>query len=193
MPINKLTKKLELGKKINSLISSFNKTNLDIESPEPTGGPINDKPSNYKHKYTGKPGEKYLDHFQPSASPNSGFGIKGKNINPRKNIFKKTNLDLENPLELGGPNRTNSYNIPTGQYLNKTTHNITDENGEVTLKEKDGKEVITQLNRWTPNNKYEDSKDWENKYPNLQSDNPPQIDLLKPLKNLFNSDGKTQH
>ena len=94
------------------------------------------------------------------------FGIKGKNINPQKNIFKKTNLDLENPLELGGPNRTNSYNIPTGQYLNKTTHNITDENGEVTLKEKDGKEVITQLNRWTPNNKYEDSKDWVNKYPN---------------------------
>ena len=87
MPITQLTKKLELGKKINSLISSFNKTNLDIESPEPTGGPINDKPSNYKHKYTGKPGEKYLDHFQPSASPNSGFGIKGENINPQKNIL----------------------------------------------------------------------------------------------------------
>jgi hypothetical protein len=78
--------------------------------------------------------------------------------------FDKTNLDLENPKPLGGPNRTNSSNIPTGQYLNKTTHNITDKMGEVVLKDKDGKDVITQLNRWTPTNKYLDSKDWEDKF-----------------------------
>jgi hypothetical protein len=89
-----------------------------------------------------------------------------KNINSLINSFDKTNLDIENSLPDGGPNRTNSHNIPSGQYLNKTTHNIIDEQGEVVLKEKNGKEVKTQLNRWTPNNKYLDSKDWVNKYPN---------------------------
>jgi hypothetical protein len=78
--------------------------------------------------------------------------------------FNETSLDLENPNPLGGPNRTNSSNIPTGQYLNKSTHNITDELGEVTLKDKKGKDIITQLNRWTPTNKYLDSKDWEDKF-----------------------------
>ena len=145
------------------LINSFNQTSLDLENPNPLGGPINDAPSNYVHKYTGKIGEKYLDHFGSIASKNSGFGIEGKELLPN-NVFTKTNLDLENPNPLGGPNRTNSSNIPTGQYLNKSTHNITDEFGEVTLKEKNGKDVITQLNRWTPSNTYLKSKDWEDKF-----------------------------
>ena len=34
------------------------------------------------------------------------------------NSFNKTNLDLENPSPLGGPNRTNSDNISSGQYSN---------------------------------------------------------------------------
>jgi len=85
--------------------------------------------------------------------------------------FNKTNLDVEDPRINGGPNRTNSPNIPTGQYLNIGTHNITDLNGEVTLKEKDGNEVITQLNRWTPTNTYLDSGDWKNKFPNPSKPN----------------------
>lgn len=101
-------------------------------------------------------------------------GIDGPNpspseLNQQKTNFlvdslDKTNLDVENPQPLGGPNRTNSSNIPTGFYKNKSTHNITDEIGEVVLKEKDGKDVISQLNRWTPTNTYLKSKDWEDKF-----------------------------
>ena len=78
--------------------------------------------------------------------------------------FNKTNLDIRNPNPLGGPNRTNSSNIPSGQYKNITSHNITDEFGEVALRDKDNKVINTLLNRWTPNNKYLDSKDWEDKF-----------------------------
>ncbi len=100
--------------------------------------------------------------------------LKKDNPTTQKGLYyslNKTNLDVENPHPLGGPNRTNSKNIPTGQYLNIGTHNITDLNGEVTLKEKDGNEVITKLNRWTPNNTYLDSGDWKNKYPNPPNTN----------------------
>jgi len=128
----------------------------------------------------------------PTFTQNNGQKLP-KKITSLIDSFNKTNLDVEDPRIDGGPNRTNSSNIPTGQYLNIGTHNITDEEGEVTLKEKDGKNLITQLNRWTPNNTYLDSKDWENKFPNPPSNNPPKIDLLKPLQNLFNSNGKTQH
>ena len=99
----------------------------------------------------------------PITQANSSIDI-GKKINSLINSFDKTNLDVEDPRPLGGPNRTNSYRIPTGQYLNIGTHNITDEKGEVTLKEKDGKDVVTQLHRWTPTNKYLNSKDWEDKF-----------------------------
>lgn len=58
--------------------------------------------------------------------------------------FKKTNLDLENPSPLGGPNRTNSTNIDSGQYANI---NYT----------KGGIVNTVKLQQWTPNKTYLDS------------------------------------
>ena len=76
-----------------------------------------------------------------------------------KSSFKKTNLDL---TKAPGPNRTNSKNIPSGQYKNLKTSNLSgwtfnsQEPGGA-LKDKDGKEVNTALHQWTPDNTYMDS------------------------------------
>lgn len=75
---------------------------------------------------------------------------------PLEKSFNKTSLDLENPNPLGGPNRTNSANIPTGQYTNNPTSNL---NGNPStnigpLKDKDGKIVVSQLHKYTPQNTY---------------------------------------
>ena len=144
---------------------SFNRTNFDLENPNPTGGPINDPKSNYTHKYSGKLGKTYLDEYQEARSNNSSFGTEGTDIKPN-NIFKKTGLDIENPKAgtkqggTGGPNRTNSNNIPGGQYLNIGTSNMfgfyPNLNG-VTLKNKSDKPVITTLQQYTPNNTYIDT------------------------------------
>tara|TARA_R110001592_G_scaffold68717_2_gene210755 strand:- start:352 stop:621 length:270 start_codon:yes stop_codon:yes gene_type:complete len=80
--------------------------------------------------------------------------------------FNKTSLDLENPKPLGGPNRTTNVtpNVRAdGFYTPKSSHNITDTNGEVELKDKNGKRVDIQLHRYTPSNTYLNSKDWEEK------------------------------
>lgn len=73
--------------------------------------------------------------------------------------FNKTSLDLENPNPLGGPNRTNSNNIPNGQYITPKTWNLngytfqSQEPGGA-LKTINGEIVKTQLHKWTPDNKY---------------------------------------
>ena len=75
--------------------------------------------------------------------------------------FGNTNLDLENPLPLGGPNRTNSNQIPSGQYNTPIPGNEpfqAPSPGGV-LKNKEGEVVKTQLQRWTKDNKYLDSFD----------------------------------
>ena len=80
-----------------------------------------------------------------------------------KDSFNKTNLDLENSNPLGGPNRTNSNQIPNGIYSNTVPGNYpwqAPSPGGV-LKDKDGNIVETQLQRWTKNNKYLDSFDGE--------------------------------
>lgn len=60
------------------------------------------------------------------------------------NSFDKTNLDLENPSPLGGPNRTNSENIKSGQYTN--------------INYTSGGAINTvTLQQWTPNKTYLDS------------------------------------
>ena len=41
------------------LENSLNKTNFDLDSKEPSGGPINDSDSGFEHKYT--PTNTYLD------------------------------------------------------------------------------------------------------------------------------------
>ena len=77
-----------------------------------------------------------------------------------ENSFSITGLDLENPQAgvkqggSGGPNRTNSNNIPTGQFTNQRSPN------HFGWRFKD--EVINlgpnvTLNQWTPENKYMDS------------------------------------
>jgi hypothetical protein len=39
------------------------------------------------------------------------------------NSLNQTNLDIQSKDPLGGPNRTNSANIPNGDYLNKKATN----------------------------------------------------------------------
>lgn len=45
------------------LTNSFTKTNLDLESNLPSGGPINDPASRYVHKYTSD--NTYLNYIAP--------------------------------------------------------------------------------------------------------------------------------
>jgi len=147
-----------------SLLGSFDKTNLDLEHGDPLGGPINDPKSNYSHKYSGKLGKTYLDKYQEARSNNSSFGIEGTDVKPNS-TFEKTGLDIENPKAgtkqggSGGPNRTNSSNIPGGQYLNIGTSNMfgfySNQNG-VTLKNKSKNSIITKLQQYTPNKTYTD-------------------------------------
>ena len=40
-----------------------------------------------------------------------------------KDSLRNTNLDIESNIPLGGPNRTNSANIPGGTYTNKKATN----------------------------------------------------------------------
>lgn len=73
------------------LEDSFDKTNLDLENSDPTGGPINDPNSNFRHFYT----------------PQKPFGItpEGEVRGEGKLQFRtdSTDLDVENPLPNGGP------------------------------------------------------------------------------------------
>jgi len=140
--------------------SSFEKTNLDLENPSPTGGPINDINSGFTHKYT--PSNKYTDNYQGARSNNSSFGTEGTDIKP-KSIFETTGLDVENPNAgtkqggTGGPNRTNSSNIPNGQYINIGTNNLFGfkfKNHLGVLYNKEGTPVITKLHQYTPKNTY---------------------------------------
>jgi hypothetical protein len=76
-----------------ALINSFNKTSLDLENSDPNGGPINDPASGYLHKnLPGDPNSHYQSIVSTANSPLA---------NPI--TFQKTNLDLEDPLQTGGP------------------------------------------------------------------------------------------
>jgi|19_taG_2_1085344.scaffolds.fasta_scaffold43538_2 hypothetical protein len=150
--------------------SSFEKTNLDLERNLPTGGPINDPSSGFVHKYTRK--EPYLDKFQGARSLNSDFGTIGKEILPNS-IFATTGLDVENPNAgvkqggTGGPNRTNSYNVPTGIYTFMRSTNIFNESTNYDvgiLREKNNTIKNFLLHKYTPTNLYLDSQDWKDKF-----------------------------
>ena len=97
---------------------SFHETNLDLEDSSPLGGPISDPTSGFLHTYT--PTNTYL---------NSELASKVKGTSKNENSFKVTGLDLENSQAgtkqggNGGPNRTNSANIPGGTYTNKKAVN----------------------------------------------------------------------
>ena len=138
------------------LYQSLNKTNLDVENPNPNGGP-NHFPG-YQHRQKWSPSNPYLKSHQSSADPNSDFGINGTQVNNNgKNVFKDgTSLDIENPSPLGGPNRSNAgaRNIPSGQYTNVGTEGtLFDENGNI---------VTTMVHQYLPNNKYIDNIDPNN-------------------------------
>ena len=131
---------------------SLNQTNLDVESPLPSGGPNNFPDYNHSHKWS--PANPYLKSHQEQADPKSDFGIMGTHLQ-QQNIFNKTpggtNLDVENPNPNGGPNRTTAgaSNIPSGFYQNVSSNGvITDQNGVI---------INNQVHQYLPNNKYEDS------------------------------------
>ena len=150
------------GKNISPFVSngdtfrSANKTSYDLTNPNPAGGPINSPKYNYSHTYT--PNNTYLNKFGEAASPNSGFGIEGDKVQDNS-IFKSTELDIENSNILGGPNRTNSNNIPNGTYNNIKSGNLF---GNTTapqggpLKNLKGNIINSQLNEYSPNKKYLD-------------------------------------
>ena len=134
--------------------NSADQTSLDIDNPQPLGGPNSFPQYNHDHKYS--PSNTYLDNYQEEASPNSAYGINGTQLSPQ-NIFNKTpggtSLDVENPNPDGGPNRTNAgaYNIPSGQYTNIGSSG--------TLFNNDGTIATTMLHQYlpSPGNKYENS------------------------------------
>ena len=132
---------------------SADKTSYDITSKEPLGGPINDPKSGFIHNYT--PTNKYLDNFQAEASNNSAFGTEGDEV-LSNSIFEITELDIENPLPLGGPNRTNIPNIPSGIYINTKTSNIHGENPYPggTLMNKNGTPNKVMIQRWNKKDNY---------------------------------------
>ena len=142
------------------LRNSLNKTNLDVQSPSPQGGPNSFPAYNHDQKYS--PNNTYLNqstaggngsgNHSAQSSQISSFGITGTQVNPTKNIFKnETSLDIENPLPTGGPNRANAgaHNIPSGQYTNIGTSGVLlDDNGNV---------VNTMVHQYLPTNTYRDS------------------------------------
>jgi len=104
----------------------------------------------------------YLDNYQGARSNNSSFGTEGTDIKP-KSVFETTGLDVENPKAgtkqggTGGPNRTNSSNIPNGQYISIGTNNLFGfkfKNHLGVLYNKEGTPVITKLHQYTPKNTY---------------------------------------
>lgn len=150
------------GKNISPFVSNGNsfrsadKTNLDLTNPKPFGGPIN--ASRYQHQHLYTPENTYLDKFQEAASPNSNFGTEGDEVLPGS-IFEKTSLDIENPLPIGGPNRTNAYNIPNGSYTNNRSGNKFGESVGGPLKNKEGKIINNFIQQYSSKNTYLNSLD----------------------------------
>jgi len=142
------------------LSQSLGRTSLDVSNPQPSGGPNNFP--NYNHQHTYSPTNTYLNSSTPGgngsgvnslqSSVNSDFGINNMTLKPN-NVFKDgTNLDLENPDPLGGPNRHNAgtHNIPSGFYQTTTTQGP--------LMSLSGSIINNMLHQFTPNGtKYEDS------------------------------------
>lgn len=150
------------GKNISPFVSngdtfrSGDKTNLDLTNPLPFGGPINASRYNHQHLYT--PENSYLDKFHEAASPNSAFGTKGDEVLPGS-IFEKTSLDIENPLPIGGPNRTNATNIPNGSYTNNRSGNKFGESVGGPLMDQKGKIINNFIQQYSTQNTYLDSLD----------------------------------
>ena len=150
------------GKNISPFVSngdtfrSANKTSYDLTNNQPAGGPINAPRYQHQHLYT--PENTYLDKFQEAASPNSNFGINGDEVQ-NNSIFEKTSLDIENPGPTGGPNRTNAYNIPNGNYTNNRSGNKFGESVGGPLKDQEGKIINNYVQQYSSKNTYLNSFD----------------------------------
>ena len=140
--------KLALGKRNKTLIDSFNKTNLDTTENSPSGGPINAPQYNFETKY----------------SPKDPYYIPGTQAQESKlsQSLTITALDVESNEAgvkqgtTGGPNRTNSNNIPSGQYkaIGSSPFPLTPTPGGKALNTREGKEKDFTLNAYTPRNTY---------------------------------------
>ena len=131
-----------------SLIDSFNKTNLDTQNNEPFGGPINAPDYNFETKYSAQnPYFNQGTQFQESKLSSS---------------LTVTGLDVESseagPVQggSGGPNRTNSSNIPSGQYkaIGSSPLPLSPTAGGQALKTREGEDKDFTLNAYTPENTY---------------------------------------
>ena len=74
-----------------------------------------------------------------------------------KDSFKNTSLDIENKSPLGGPNKSNAYNIPGGNYVNNRSGNKFGNSPGGPLKDLKGKIINNNLNSYGPKNTYLDS------------------------------------
>lgn len=131
-----------------SLIDSFNKTNLDTENSDPSGGPINDKPSNFKQVYS-KDNPYFIPGIQAQESNlSSSLTITGLDVESSEAGIKQGGS--------GGPNRTNSTNIPGGQYkaVGSSPLPLSPTPGGAALKTREGKDKDFTLNAYTPENTY---------------------------------------
>ena len=117
------------------LKNSFGKTNLDLENPLVLGGPNNDYNTEYPESSTGTPTissnpgqpQKFIHKYTPKntylskiiGSSNNEVPLTSVSIPdpayPLKLVFSlnKTNLDVENPGVLGGPNKDISTIYPS--------------------------------------------------------------------------------
>ena len=131
-----------------SLIDSFNQTNLDTQNPFPEGGPINDKPSNFVQKY-----DLYNPYFVQGTQAqesqlSSSLTITGLDVESSEAGVKQGGS--------GGPNRTNSTNIPSGQYkaVGSSPLPLSPTPGGAALKTREGQDKDFTLNAYTPENTY---------------------------------------
>ena len=140
-----------------SLVDSFNKTNLDTQNPLPKGGPINDPLSNFETKYSAT-----NPYFQEGNLTSSLVEVEpGGDVSNLKTL-KITALDVASDEAgvkqggSGGPNRTNSTNIPSGQYkaIGSSPSPLSPTPGGDALTTREGKEIDFTLNAYTPENTY---------------------------------------
>ena len=156
-----------------SLRDSFDKTNLDTQNPEPNGGPIND-PAVVVDGIAASPGftqvySKENPYLQDSITTQNSI-LYNNGATPADSespALKVTALDVESSIAgvrqgaEGGPNRTNAVNRKgtvgsDGTYIlqNASTNPFTPTPGGEPLKNKKGKEITQQLNRYTPQDTY---------------------------------------
>ena len=139
-----------------TLVQSLPFTAYDVEDLSPLG--TNNNPLDAP-----KQGTKSFN-FQPKWSPSSTYldSTEGAIASPvsaaEKNNFKTSGLDLEDPLAgtrqngSGGPNRTNSVRINSGQYTVTRAGGMGFSGNDV------GGSVVTQtLHRYTPKTGYYDT------------------------------------